>query len=92
MLFSPAYLSTDFLTRLTQGVFKGTAVVIFFLFSHVAHINSKKVILPAVHPVQKERKVDAQPLKQRAFTEVAEPALHGACFIISIMAAVLFVF
>ncbi len=34
-----------------------------------------------------ERMVDAQPLKQRAFTEVAEPCM-GLVFIISIMAAV----
>lgn len=34
-----------------------------------------------------ERKVDAQPLKQQAFTEVAEPCM-GLVFIISIMAAV----
>lgn len=34
-----------------------------------------------------ERKVDAQPLKQRAFTEVAEPCM-GLVFIISLMAAV----
>lgn len=34
-----------------------------------------------------ERTVDVQPLKQRAFTEVAEPCM-GLVFIISIMAAV----
>lgn len=32
---SPAYLSSDLLTRLTHGVFKGTAVVILFFFLFV---------------------------------------------------------
>lgn len=45
----------------------------------------------AVWPVQMERKVDAQPLKQWAFTEVAEPCM-GLVFIISIMAAVFNIF
>lgn len=59
-------------------------MIFFFFFfghNHVAPINSK------VSPVQTERKVDTQPLKQRAFTEVAEPCM-GLVFIISIMAAV----
>lgn len=58
MLFSPAYLSSDFLTRLKHEVLKGTAVVIlFFLFmSRPCSSHKLNKTLSAVWPVQTERK------------------------------------
>lgn len=90
MLFSPAYLSSDFLTRLKHEVPKGTAVVIlFFLFMSQPCSSHKLKKISLQSDLSKRRgKVDAQPLKQMSIHWGCW-ALHGPfVFTITNMAAV----
>lgn len=92
MLFSPAYLSSDFLTRLKHEVLKGTAVVIlFFLFMSRPCSSHKLNKISLQSDLSKQRgKVDAQPLKQMSIHWGCW-ALHGPfVFTITNMAAVFF--